>query len=86
MNFKKYSKQQFESPALNMLTAQKLAEQLQDDVSREIHNYFFSRILFVHVVWNISFPFPGSKCVTDNFFQKFFENTFSIITISHNDD
>lgn len=37
MDFKKYSKQQFESPELNTDAARKLADDLQDDVSREMH-------------------------------------------------
>ncbi len=37
MNFEKYSKQQFESRGLNTSEARKLADELQDDVSREIH-------------------------------------------------
>jgi hypothetical protein len=37
MNFKKYSKQLFESHGLNTPAARRLADELQDDVSREIH-------------------------------------------------
>lgn len=37
MNFEKYSKQQFESRGLNTPAARQLADELQDDVAREIH-------------------------------------------------
>ena len=37
MNFKKYSKQQFESLGRNTPAARKLADDLQDDVCREVH-------------------------------------------------
>jgi len=37
MDFKKYSKQQFESLGLNSPAARRLADELQDDVNAEIH-------------------------------------------------
>jgi hypothetical protein len=37
MNFEKYSKQQFELRGLNTPAARKLADELQDDVTQEIH-------------------------------------------------
>jgi hypothetical protein len=37
MNFEKYSKHQFESRGLNTPAARKLADELQDDVTEEVH-------------------------------------------------
>ena len=37
MNFEKYSKQQFESRGLNTPAARMLADELQEDVTEEIH-------------------------------------------------
>lgn len=37
MDFEKYSKQQFESLGLDTPAARKLADELQDDVTEEIH-------------------------------------------------
>jgi hypothetical protein len=37
MDFEKYSKQRFEAHGLNTPAARQLADELQDDVSREIH-------------------------------------------------
>jgi len=37
MNFEKYSKRQFEARGLDTSAARELADELQDDVAREIH-------------------------------------------------
>ena len=37
MNYKKYSRQQFDSLGLDSPAARKLADELQDDVAKEIH-------------------------------------------------
>jgi len=48
MNYEKYSKQQFESLGLDSPAARKLADELQEDVTREIHDAVlaaFSRVV-----------------------------------------
>lgn len=48
MNFEKYCKQQFDAHGLNTLAARKLADELQDDVTEEIHAAVLSA--FLHIV------------------------------------
>ncbi len=47
MNFEKYSKSQFESRGIDSPAARQLADQLQDDVAKEIHDSVLAAFLKV---------------------------------------
>ena len=47
MDFEKYSKQQFESRGLDSPAARELADELQDDVAKEIHSSVLAAFLKV---------------------------------------
>jgi hypothetical protein len=47
MDFEKYSKLQFESRGLDSPAARELADELQDDVSKEIHDWVLAAFLKV---------------------------------------
>jgi hypothetical protein len=47
MNFEKYSRSQFESRGIDSLAARQLADQLQDDVAKEIHDSVLAAFLKV---------------------------------------
>ncbi|BAY16058.1 hypothetical protein NIES21_18810 [Anabaenopsis circularis NIES-21] len=47
MNFEKYSKQQFDACGLDTSAARQLADELQDDVAKEIHEVVLTAFLKV---------------------------------------